>query len=191
MQKFTFLKFWFLLGLVTTAMSGLVYLTVQQNLRQSANDPQIQMAEDTATLLWYGHNPTDILPTNVPIDMSLTLAPFVIITDNTGYILGTTGYLGGGVPLPPQGVFDYVRAYGEDRITWQPRSDTRIATVVTRYGNASSSTNGFVIAGRSLKEVEKREGQLIFMVFLAWFATIITTLVVALALHKYEIYKSK
>ena len=188
MQKFTFLKFWFLLFMVITTMSGLVYLTVQQSLRHSANDPQIQIAEDTATLLFYGRSPRDVLPSNVPIDMSLTLAPFVIITNDTGYILGTSGYLAGETPLPPKGVFDYVRKYGEDRITWQPRPDVRIATVVTRYGNASSSTNGFVIAGRSMREVEIRENRTFQFVLLAWLLTTLSTLIVAFAFDKMKIF---
>ena len=36
--------YWIPLALVVTVVVGLVYVTVQQNFRQTANDPQIQMA---------------------------------------------------------------------------------------------------------------------------------------------------
>ena len=42
-----FLK-WLPLGVAVTLVCALIYATVQQNYRQSANDPQIQMAEDAA-----------------------------------------------------------------------------------------------------------------------------------------------
>ncbi len=45
------LKHWLPLALVIVAMSGLVYLAVQQALRLSANSPQVQMAEDAAAAL--------------------------------------------------------------------------------------------------------------------------------------------
>ena len=39
---------WLPLAVASTGMCLLVYATVQQNYRQSLNDPQIQMAEDAA-----------------------------------------------------------------------------------------------------------------------------------------------
>ena len=59
----------------------------------------------------------------------------------------------GTVPDYPVGIFDYVQKKGQDRVTWQPEAGVRMATVVVPY------KNGFVMAGRSLTEVEKRESQ--------------------------------
>ncbi len=42
------IKYWLPLAIVITALSGFIYLVGQQNLRMSANDPQIQLSEDTA-----------------------------------------------------------------------------------------------------------------------------------------------
>ena len=41
---------------------------------------------------------------------------------------------------------------GEDRLTWQPEPGVRSATVVVHYQGAQA---GFVMAGRSLREVGK------------------------------------
>jgi hypothetical protein len=46
------------------------------------------------------------------------------------------------------GVLDYMRQHGEERVTWQPEKGVRMATVVVRYDK------GFVLAGRSLREME-------------------------------------
>lgn len=48
------------------------------------------------------------------------------------------------------GVLDYMRQHGEERVTWQPEKGVRMATVVVRYDK------GFVLAGRSMREVEIR-----------------------------------
>ena len=61
-----------------------------------------------------------------------------------------------------RGVFDFVRDHGEDRVTWQPRSDVRIASVVTK------TANGYVVAGRNMREVEARESTVLKLAALGW-----------------------
>ncbi|MBN9387249.1 MAG: hypothetical protein J0I20_04285 [Chloroflexi bacterium] len=48
---------WLALVITVSFLSGLVYIIEQQNLRQAANDPQIQMAEDVASSLASGKSP--------------------------------------------------------------------------------------------------------------------------------------
>ena len=81
--------------------------------------------------------------------------------------------LDGRNPPLPRGVLDYTRAAGEDRITWQPKPGIRNAIVVVRSGGASP---GFAMAGRSLREVEVREGQLELLVDAAWITALVGTL---------------
>lgn len=149
------LRHWLPLVVVIVLLCGLVYLTVQQSLRMGANDPQIQMAEDAATTLAAGGTPVSILPTTQQ-DISTSLAPFLVVYSDTGEPLASSGLLNGAAPLLPAGVFDYTRLKGEDRVSWQPESGVRVAAVVVAYGG---SHPGFVLAGRSLREVEIRESQ--------------------------------
>jgi hypothetical protein len=74
-------------------------------------------------------------------------------------------------PTFPPGILDYTRQNGEDRVTLQPESGVRIAAVVVRYNN------GFVLAGRSLREVEKRESQVEQLSGLAMLTIWVTTLI--------------
>jgi hypothetical protein len=155
MRKFTFkfLKSWLPLAVVIVAMSGLVYLTLQQVLRQGANDPQIQLSEDLAASLTSSKSPSAEFPA-YQVEISTSLAPFVMIFDDDGKLLVSNALLDGNPPQYPAGVFEYVRQHGQDRVTWQPREGVRQATVFTRYIGPAGS--GFVVAGRSLREVEER-----------------------------------
>jgi hypothetical protein len=56
------LKHWLLLAIVLTGLIGLVYVAVQQDLRQGANDPQIQMAEDALAKLANGQSVQNVVP---------------------------------------------------------------------------------------------------------------------------------
>lgn len=168
------LRHWLPLAAVTTLVCGLVYLAVQQSLRQGANDPQVQMAEDAAAALAAGGTPETILPF-VQVEISSSLASFMVIYNDTGGPLASSGLLHGTVPLLPSGVFDYTRQNGEDRVSWQPEPGVRIAAVVVAYSGVQP---GFVLVGRSLREVEKRESQVEQITGIVWLVALAVSLVV-------------
>ena len=155
---------WLPLCVVITGLCGVVYVVTQQSYRLSANDPQIQVAEDAAIALQNGADPTTLISTTT-VDLSQSLAPYTIVYRDDGTPLISSGKIDGKMPSIPRGVLEYVREHGESRITWQPRQDIRQAIVVTRF---TSQKSGFVVAGRSLREVEKRENQVLFIIDAAW-----------------------
>ena len=55
-------RVWLPFAVVICAFSGLAYTTVQQSERQAANDPQIQMAEDSAAALDDGATIDSVIP---------------------------------------------------------------------------------------------------------------------------------
>ncbi len=166
------LKYWLLMAAIVTGLSGLLYAAVQQDLRQSANDPQIQMAEDTAAKLADGQQVQIVVPAE-KVDIANSLAPYIIVFDATGKPIASSVQLDGQTPTIPSGVFDYVRQNGEDRITWQPQSGVRSAIVVTQFKGPNA---GFVLAGRSLREVEIREDDIMHLILLGWIAILLVTL---------------
>ncbi|HTW96062.1 MAG TPA: hypothetical protein VMD74_00175 [Candidatus Methylomirabilis sp.] len=172
----------FLITLELALIFGFAYSLCQQVLRQSANDPQIQIAEDAVAALARGQQPkfftSDVYGT---VDPSKSLAPFLIAFDNAGKPLTSTAVLSGKTPIPPAGVFAYAKAHQEDRITWQPASSVRIAAVVVYYGEGGG---GYVLAGRSLAEVEKRESNLEFLTFCAWIFSVFVSVVLIFASEK-------
>jgi hypothetical protein len=127
----------------------------------SANDPQIQLAEDGATRLQSGETPAAVVPER-QVDMASSLAPFVIIYDDSGRPVAGSASLDGRIPTPPRGVLEFVRSHGEERVTWQPRPGVRIASVVTR------TPGGFLVAGRNMRELELRKSIVFKLAASAW-----------------------
>lgn len=171
---------WLVSAAVVTLLCGLAYATSQQVLRQSANDPQIQMAEDAAAALAAGQAAEAVVPSGkVQIDRSL--APFMIVFDGSGRPTTSSAVLDGQTPMVPEGVIEFVRQHGENRITWAPKPDVRIAAVIVGYGGSAPNAafTGFVLAGRSLREVEVREDQIFHMAGLGWLVCMGATLVAA------------
>ena len=150
---FRIIKGWLPLAIATAGVCGLIYLTVQQSLRMGANDPQIQMVEDAVSALNGGASVDSIVPVT-RVELASSLAPFIIVFDGSDKVVACSATLHGSVPVYPAGVLDYTRQNGEDRVTWQPENGVRMATVVERYDK------GFVLAGRSLREVEIRESNI-------------------------------
>ncbi len=152
-------------------VSGLVlfgYASAQQAQRQGANDPQIQIAEDAAAALALGDAPASIVPEG-RVDLARSLATWVTVVDRSNRPIASSAMLDGRVPVPPRGVLDFARRHREHRISWAPRSGVRSAIVV-----CSAGTSGVVvIAGRSLREVEAREGQLVVMMLMTWIGALV------------------
>ena len=90
--------------------------------------------------------------------------------DDVGEPENSTGHLDQAVPVPPPGVFDYLRSHGSNKFTWQPRRDVRIAVVARRV---IGSHPGFLLFGRSLRSVEENESALRHMSFLGWFVLLL------------------
>ena len=160
------------LAILTTLLCGLLYASVQFNIRSSANDPQIQMAEDATIDLQNGKLPDQVIPQS-KIDISQSLSPFMIIYNEKGQILATSANLYGKNPVIPAGVFVDTKNKTETQFTWQPAIGIRNAVVVKYFGGTNP---GFVLAGRSLREIEKREDALLYEVELGYLVTLFISL---------------
>jgi hypothetical protein len=155
------LAFFLPVAVLATLCCGLVYTAVQQDLRQGANDPQLQLAEDAAQALDAGARPATIVGSET-VDVAASLAPFVVIYDRSGTVLATDGRLDGQDPVPPLGVLDAARTDPPNKVTWQPRAGVRIASVSVPW------SGGTVLAGRSLREVERQEDDILHIAAVAW-----------------------
>ncbi len=157
---------------IVTIVIALVYVSVQQNYRMTANDPQVQIVRDAADRLQHNQPVTSF--TSDTVDLSKSMAVFTAYYDAHQQPVTSTGYLDGAIPKLPEGVLNYARKHGEDWITWQPRKDVRIAAIV-KY--VSSPSVSYVVAGRSLQEVEIREGNLSRMIIIAWILCFVIILI--------------
>ncbi len=157
-------RFWVPSLIVSGIIMGTGYAVAQQIIRQSADDPQIQIARDAAYEL--GQDKAYSIPSDYArVDIDVSLAPFTIVFDDTGDIQSTTGYIDRRTPVPPLSVFDRAREDGEYRFSWEPAPGVRVAAVMVRFDARDS---GFVLAGRSLREAENRVNDIATLVMIAW-----------------------
>lgn len=154
-----------ILAIIITAFCAFIFFTLQQNYRLSADDPQIHISEYTANMLSLGGDIKTIMPPEQP-DISRSLATFVIVYDKDGNPTTSSARMDGKIPVLPKGVLDAALANGQNRVTWQPKEGVRVAAVVTRF------EGGYVLAGRSLREVEGRIKILAKQVIAAWVLTL-------------------
>ena len=167
---------WLPVAVAATGLAGLGYGAVQQDYRRSADDPQLQIAHDAAASLTAGASPTDVA-SGTQVDLATSLAPFVIVYDTEGTVLASTGTLDGTSPVPPPGVLQAVRENGQDAITWQPRDGVRLAIDAVAWKGSDGA--GTVLAGRSLREVERRVDELTLMVAAGWLVTMLAAALAA------------
>ena len=71
-----------------------------------------------------------------------------MVYDNSKNLIGTSGLIGTIEPSYPKGVFDHATLKGNHRVTWEPGNNLRFASVVVKYND------GYIVAARSLYEVE-------------------------------------
>jgi hypothetical protein len=168
------IKYFVPLAILITGLSDLVYLTVQQDIRIGSYEPQIQLSEDTASRIANNEDPKKVFPPG-QIDISKSVAPYLIVYDDKGNVLASNAILNNQVPKVPQGVLDYAKTNGQDRISWQPEVGVRSAIIVTHFSNPKIS--GSVLSGRSLREPEKRIEMLGAQVALVYLIIILTTFI--------------
>jgi hypothetical protein len=165
----------------------LAYVTVQQNYRTNADDPQIQIARDMK--IKYSKSGLDSMSdAKEKFDISTSISPFYVIYDENAKPISSNALLYNKMPELPLGVFRSAKEKGEYKITWQPASGLRFATVVV---HVSGKFNGYVMAGRSLLETEKRIKNLSLMTGLAWLITSVVVLILVIIYSRIKEEKKK
>ena len=165
---------WIPWAVILTLVFFAIYIANQQSLRQSANDPQVQIAEDAAAAI-NAAEPVSFFNTPTKIDIGKSLMPYLVIYDSNYSNVASTGLLNGSPLMVPQGVLKSALASGEQRLTWQPEHGVRSAIVVIPV---KGIFNGFVVVGRSLREIENREDQIGLIIFAIWLFSIVVMFVI-------------
>ena len=189
LKKYSVVWAWLPLAAVTTVLSFTIFAVVQQGQRLSANEPLVEIAESTANQLQQGATPQSVTAGSV-VDVGNDLAPGVAVLDQTGKVIVSTMRMNsdtdrpqdGIIPQLPAGVIQSVSDNGEDRFTWEPSHGVRLAAVVASTGGSHPE---YVVAARSLKEVEKRISHTFHIVAAGWALALASSLGCAWAVHKF------
>jgi hypothetical protein len=160
---------WLISAFILSAATIISYTAMQQALRLSANWPQVQLAEDGAAAIASGQAASSVVPSN-SIDIATSLAPFVIVYDAGGNVVASSGQLNGEAPKIPAGVLDYAVKNGEDRVSWTPNKDVRVAAVVEKI---QGGPGGSILAGRSLRETERLINKIGMLLLAMWAGSVL------------------
>jgi hypothetical protein len=146
------LRLWLLAVTIGGGLLVFGYVGLQQSLRLGANDPQTQIAEDTASKLSQGASPQSVIPATT-VDESQSLSSFVTIVDNNIHVIASSGMVGSTVPLPPNSSFPDSQKRPNNWFTWQ-HNGVRDAAIIVPYGNHA----GYVLVARSMGQIENTIG---------------------------------
>jgi hypothetical protein len=150
---------------VTTILFGTIYVVAQQLVRSQADDTPLRLASQVAAELREGLTTTvDAQP---HVDLSRSLAPFVVVENAQGIPTSGSGFLRGALVSLPTGVLSSAAHTGRDDVTWQPARDLRFATVTLKVGDQ------FVSAGQSLAPSEDQLGSLQLLIGFGWLASMV------------------
>jgi hypothetical protein len=171
------------LGVAITGICGLIYFTGQQIYRQSANDPQVDLSENYASRLGAGAPFTSIVPlVTVDLEKDDNLYPFVMTFDINEKNIGSTARLNGQSPSIPGGILEEAKVHGYNQITWEPQVDIREAVVIKYY--KQDKNEGYVLVGRSLREVDNRVEILARYTIIVWFIIMVGSTLASLIFWK-------
>lgn len=150
--------------LLVSVIFATIYGVIQYNIRSAADDPQLQISQDEAQNLTNGMTPQGVVGNAIPIDKSLS--PFTIVYFRDGTVAASSAALEGKVPKLPIGVLKSTTEKKSHRVTWEPKKGVRIATVVT------ATPTYYVLAGRNIREIERREQTSLFIVVAGWLVAV-------------------
>jgi hypothetical protein len=164
---------WLPIALAITILSGGALWSVQQNYRSNANDPQIQIVQDSLADLIQVPDLAELASAFGKTDASQTLAPFLIVYDESGKAVAGNGYINDQLPTPSAGTFAEAKRKSESRFTWEPQKGLRFAAVLKPF---EGQQKGFILAARNLREIEKRELMLAIGMGIAWVVSMLLSL---------------
>jgi hypothetical protein len=156
---------WLPIAVVATVLAGTSYAMTQEVTRSSADDVPRALAQRAADALSRGRAPLAVTP-GATVDLATDFGPFLTVYGTDGAVQSTTARLDGVTPKLPRGVLTEARTHGVDRVTWQPRAGVREAVIALPW--RSSTAQGVVVAGASLRPAEDRQHELLLLLLAGW-----------------------
>jgi len=180
---------WLPLSVAIVCIYGIMYLVVQQYIRLSANEILTEYAENTRSKLENGMTPDSIIKEIPKIDMAKSLSPFVMIYNNARILIASSASLKENYPAIATGTLDYAEKNNGNKVTWQPQQEVRNATVILHC--TKDGQGYFILAGRSLREIENREHFVLLQTFAGMMLTLFATFVMVVIVQGFKRRLSK
>ncbi len=166
-----------LVALVSVLFISICY-SARTVFRQQANDPQIEVTEQVAGIVRQGVPIDAIVSSAEQIDLNSSKALFVMIFDNERSLAGSSAQLNGEAPSVPSEVFDKTNEMGEYRFDFEPSENLKFAGVMKKIDDSA-----YVLAGRSLSEMETRAAALEQPLWIGWIISVLLSLLLTALLR--------
>lgn len=165
------------LVLLITVIFGAIFGTGQQVLRGDSDYPQVEVVQQVQGIIEQGVPLDVIVNSEEAINLEESMSLFVMIFDKDKNLVSSSAKIGEQSPTPPSESFDIAKSKGENKFTWQPQDGVRLAAVLKPVGDKA-----FVLAGKSLKETDKRVQTLGVFTLIGWAVSIVLALLLTLAI---------
>jgi hypothetical protein len=106
-------------------------------------------------------------------------AVFTVLYDASAHAITGNATLHGALPQPPIGIFNEIRARGNDEVTWRPQPGVRVA-----LSGRPMPDGGFVVTGQSLIPGEARTARLNSILRWIWAFAMLTCCFLAFSARK-------
>ena len=180
---------WIVLAAVSTALAGLGYVVTQQTIRMSANLDPLKATLQIKDILKQGVDPSRIIPPT-QLELKDNYSVFAAVFDEKGNALSSSVMVDGKTPNLPAGLFENAKMKGENKFTWEPKSNLREAAVVVPYnaevteGTSTKATSGFILSGQPLTEYEKNIEVIMRLAVAAWGFCLVLSFILCWALFR-------
>ncbi|MFZ1249433.1 MAG: hypothetical protein WAQ24_03865 [Candidatus Saccharimonadales bacterium] len=133
---------------VLTIVFGSVWCALYLQNRSLANDMPTLLATQAAKQLEAGMGTQSINMGGT--NLANNPVPFVIVYDKHGKPVAGSGYLDNKLAVAPKSMLEQAKAGKNHTVTWSPKDDVRLATVVV------ATKDNYVLGGQSLRATEDR-----------------------------------
>jgi hypothetical protein len=150
---------------ITSLAFATIWIVALQFDRLAAVETPERLASQVAAEIRGGQ--TSTIDAQPHVDLSRSLAAFVVVENAQGSATSGSGYLSNALVSLPTETLGRAAASGTAFDSWEPRPGLRFATVTVRVGDQ------FVSAGQSLSPTESRDASFAPIIGGAWLLALI------------------
>jgi hypothetical protein len=149
-----FLRLVFLPIIIIILTTATAFVLLQQNIRLSADEEISTLSDNIISAVEKNRAVLDNQPQDQLVDPSKSDLIFIqAYNDDNSIIFSTLGIDGNNQSKVPQSALDAAKKNNRNNITWSPKKDIRLATVVQRFNGEKP---GYIVTGRSLKTFDTK-----------------------------------
>lgn len=178
LERYRVVTIFLILVVICSIIFVAIACTARGVLRQQANDPQVEVTEQVASIIRQGAPLEVIISGAEEIDLADSNALFVMIYDKDKNLVGSSATLNGQPISIPGESLDMARNDVDYRFTQEPQEGMRLALV-----SKAVDDKAYVVAGRSLAEFERRADNLNQPLWIGWVISVLLSLFLATLLR--------